>query len=137
MASEIIILIIAGFIVLLLVILFLWTIYFALGKFGLWKFATYRRLKKRYRNLEFKDDAILWCVDKIKMKWRFKDIKRFTKYEPEGSELLYTFMALSKLSPSELELITTKEVKGDGGQTINRTEEEISRAFPEIPRESD
>jgi|TARA_R100001530_G_scaffold25421_1_gene20492 hypothetical protein len=136
MASEIIVTIVTGFMFLLFMIWIGWSIYFALGKFGLWKFATYRRLKKKYRNTEFKDDAIVWAVDKIQKKWKFKDVRRFTKYETDGSELLYTFMSLSKLSPTELENINEKEVEENGGQTINRPEEEIGRTLPEIPRES-
>jgi hypothetical protein len=110
--------------------------YWILGKFGLWKWATYRKLKRRYKKFEFKDDAIKWAIDKIQRKWRFKDIRRFIKYEKNGGELLYTFMMLSKLSPQEIENITKKEVENDGGQTISRPKEEVKRTFPKIPEES-
>jgi len=137
MVSETITLIITGFMFVLFVIWLFWMAYWILGKFGIWKWATYHRLKKRYKDVGFKDDAITWAVDKIHKEWKFKDIKRFVKYEKDGGELLYTFMALSKLSPLELENITEKEVDYDGGQTIDRPEEEVSRTFGEIPKETD
>lgn len=75
--------------------------YWILGKLGLWKWATYRRLKKKFKNLDFSDKNIEWSNHAIERKWRFKDVRRFSKYEQNGSELLYTFMVLDKLRRSE------------------------------------
>ena len=134
MVSSALALIITGFMFLTFFICVFGVLFFILGKFGLWKWATYRRLKKRYKHLDFNDDALKWAIDKINKKWKFKDIRRFVKYEgKEGGELLYAFLVLSKLSPQELD--SYKEVNDDGGQTTNRPEEEVSRTLPEIPEE--
>jgi len=137
MVSDTITTIITGFMFLLFVLWLVWMAYWILGKFGIWRWATYHRLKRKYKDIYFKDDAIKWAVDKIEKKWKFQDVKRFIKYEKaNGGELLYTYMSLSKLSPFELENITEKEVDNDGGQTINRPEDEVSRTFPKIPEEA-
>jgi len=129
------ILVISGIMFLVFVaFLFLMT-YWMLGKFGLWKWATYRRLKKRYKDFEFKEDAIKWCADAMKKKWRFKDVRRFIKYERDGSELLYTYMMMMKLSPEEIKQISEKEVDDDARPSDNELKEEVRRAFQQIPEE--
>lgn len=128
MVSETITLILTGFMFLLFVIWIFWMIYWMLGKFGLWKFSTYRRLKRRYKNREFDDEEMKWAIDKIGKKWKYKDVRRFVKYEPNGSELLYTFMVLSKLKPEELE--SYKEVE-NGGQTNTSFKGEVEQTFTE------
>ena len=103
--------------------------YWILGKFGLWKWATYRRLKKRYKDFEFDEKHIQWGVRAIQRKWKFKDVRRFIKYEPKGSELLYTYMMLEKLSPAEIQQISEKEVNDDARPSDSELKEEVRRAF--------
>ena len=107
-----------------------WMAYWILGKFGIWKWATYRRLKKKFKNLEFREDAIEWCNNAIQKKWRFKDVKRFVKYEPIGSELLYTFLALNKLNRNKPKIkMDKKEVNYYDRPSDNKLEEEVRRPF--------
>ena len=126
-------LILTGIFFLLFVAWIFWMCYWILGKFGLWKFATYRRLKKKFRDLEFNEEAIAWCNNAIERQWRFKDVRRFAKYEPNGSELLYTFMVLDKLNRQQMK----------GGKYYDRPsdsepEEKVRRTFfKKSKRESD
>jgi hypothetical protein len=115
-------LIITGIFFLLFVVWIFWLCYWILGKFGLWKWATYRRLKKKFKNLEFREDAIEWCNQAIDKKWRFKDVRRFVKYEPAGSELLYTFLVLTKLKKKEPHI-------DEKNYHSNKPEEEVRRTF--------
>lgn len=137
MASQIVVIGITllMFLCLLGVIGFL--LYWMLGKFGLWKFATRKRLSKRFgKNFEFSDDAIEWCLDKIQKKWKYKDVRKFIGYEKNGSELHYTFLMLSELSPIELSQIAERRLENNGEHTTGKFKEEIKRSFPEIPEET-
>jgi len=130
MAQNTLTLIITGALVLFFVAWIFWMCYWILGKFGLWKWATYRRLKKKFKNLEFREDAIEWCNNAIQKKWRFKDVKRFVKYEPIGSELLYTFLALNKLNRNKPKIkMDKKEVNYYDRPSDNKLEEEVRRPF--------
>ena len=126
--------IITIFIFLLLFGALFFVIYWILGKFGIWKWATYRRLRRRYKNVDLSEEAIKWAMDKIFKKWKFKDVKKFVGYEKESGELLYTYMTLCKLSQYELDRY--KEVDDDG-QAVGRTEEETKRTFPKFPKNTD
>jgi hypothetical protein len=130
MAQNTLTLIITGALVLFFVAWIFWMCYWILGKFGIWKWATYRRLKKKFKNLEFREDAIEWCNNAIQKKWRFKDVKRFVKYEPIGSELLYTFLALNKLNRNKPKIkMDKKEVNYYDRPSDNKLEEEVRRPF--------
>lgn len=106
-----------------------------LGKLGLWKWATYRRLKKKYKDFEFRDDALDWCLDKIVKQWEYKDVRRFVKHEKNGDELLYTFILLKKLNAEELAETIERRTE-NGGKDIIKPEEQVERTLPEIPKES-
>ena len=109
-----------------------WLCYWILGKFGIWKWATYRRLKRKFKNLEFREDAIEWCNQAIEKKWKFKDVRRFVKYEPVGSELLYTYLALKKLKKKEPYLPDISERRSNlyyDRPSDNKPEEEVRRTF--------
>jgi hypothetical protein len=138
MVSQLAVVIITLFMFLGFVAWIGWMAYWMLGKFGLWKWATTKRLSRRFgKNYEFSKDAIDWCVDKIQKKWRYKDIRKFIGYEKNGSELHYTFLMLSKLTPIELSQITSeRRLKNNGEQTTGRVKEEVSRSFPELPKET-
>jgi len=138
MASQILILLITGIMFLLFIAWIFWMVYWMLGKFGLWKWATFRRLKRKFgENFVFKDDAIEWCLDKIQKKWKYKDVRKFIGYEPNGRELHYTFLTFDKISKQELDMITERRLKDNGEQTIGGFKEEVERTLPEIPRERD
>jgi len=122
-------LIITGIFFLLFVAWIFWMCYWILGKFGLWKWATYRRLKRKFRDLEFREDAIEWCNQAIEKKWKFKDVRRFVKYEPVGSELLYTFLALSKLKKNEPKIERRIISNYYDRPSDNKPEEEVRRPF--------
>ena len=77
--------------------------YWILGRLGIWKWATYRRLNKRYKKYEFKEEIINWCLPKIKNQWKFKDIRTISKYETDRGERIYTYLMLTKLPKGELE----------------------------------
>ena len=106
-----------------------WMAYWILGKFGIWKWATYRRLKKKFKDLEFRDDAIEWCNNVIEKNWRFKDIKKFVKYEPAGSELLYTYLALIKLKKNKPKIERRTISNYYDRPSDNKSEEEVRRSF--------
>lgn len=136
MASEIITTII---VIVMFVGIIAWVFLMAvwmLGKFGLWKWATYRKLKKRFKDADFNEDALEWCLDKIEKKWRYKDVRRFVKYENDAGELLYTFISLTKLNKKELTEIIERRLKNNE-QQIRRTEEKVGRTLPKIPKERD
>lgn len=136
MASQIVIIIITLLMFLGFIVWIGWMAYWILGKFGLWKWATTRRLGKRFgKNFEFHDDSINWCLDKIQKKWKYKDVRKFVGYEKNGSELHYTFLMLSNLSPIELSQISERRLKNNGEQTVRGIKEEVSRSFPEPPKE--
>jgi hypothetical protein len=120
--------ILTGIFFLLFVAWIFWMCYWILGKFGIWKWATYHRLKRKFKNLEFREDAIEWCNQAIEKKWRFKDVRRFVKYEPAGSELLYTYLTLVKLRKNEPK-IDKKEVNYYDRPSDNKPEEEVRRPF--------
>ena len=127
MVSKTLILILTGAFFLLFVSWIFWMVYWILGKFGIWKWATYRRLKRKFKNLDFREDAIEWCNEAIEKKWKFKDVKRFVKYEPAGSELLYTYLALIKLKKKEPHIDERRD-KYDR-PSDNKPEEEVRRTF--------
>jgi len=109
-----------------------WTLlilYWGLGKLGLWKFATYRRLKRRFKDYEFKDNVVIWCAEKIKRGWKFKDVRRISKYETNRGEIIFTYLSLTKLPKDDLEAIERGLVEKDG-QRINGVEGESGEVIP-------
>jgi hypothetical protein len=104
MAQEILSIIFTGIIFLIVLVSLIFAVFWLLGKFGLWKLATYRRLKKKFRNLEFDENKIAWVNNALEKKWKYKDVLRFIKYERDGSELLYTFLVMEKLKKAEKEV---------------------------------
>lgn len=104
MAQNILSLIFTVIIFLIVFGVFTFAIFWILGKFGLWKWATYRKLKRRFKDTEFLEEHIAFCNNAIEKKWRYKDILRFIKYEKDGSKLLYTFLVMEELKKNERRL---------------------------------
>lgn len=131
MVSTAIVLVITLGVIFFFIVWVFWLAYWILGKFGIWKWATYRRLRKKFKNLEFRADAIEWCNEAIEKNWKFKDVKRFVKYEPAGNELLYTYLALKKLKKEEPNLPRIDERRSNyyDRPSDNKPEEEVRRTF--------
>lgn len=74
-----------------------------LKRLGFWKAIKFRSLKRKYKDYEFKDNILNWCITANHRGWSYYDVKRFAKYESNKSERLYTFLMISKLTEQELE----------------------------------
>jgi len=105
-------------------------LYWGLGKMGIWKFATYRRLKRRFKDYQFKDDILFWCIDKITKKWKYKDIRTISKYHEKKAEIIYTYLSLLKLSKEELQMLERGSI--NDGQRTNGVKGESSEIIPKI-----
>ena len=99
-----------------------------LGRFGIWKWATYKRLKKRYKNQPFNNEIVNWCLGRMERKWRYKDVKTILNYETDKGEILYTYLALQKLPKEELKMLL--ERRSNNGQENTGIKTESGRTLP-------
>lgn len=106
-----------------------WMAYWMLGRFGIWQWATYRRLKKRYNDDPFDDKVVEWCLAKMDRKWRYKDIRTILKYEKDKGDVLYTWLSLSKLGKVEINELLERR-SNNGRQKNIGVKEESSRTLP-------
>lgn len=100
--TEYFVLAITGVIFVVFVSWIVLMIIWGLGKLGVWKRRKFKSLKRQLGDdYEFQDEILEWCGDAFRKKWSYKDVKRFSKYETNGKETLYTYMMLGKLTPAE------------------------------------
>ena len=100
-----------------------------LGRLGIWQWATYKRLSKRYKNEPFNNETLEWCLERMEKKWRYKDIRTILKYEKDKGEILYTYLALQKLPKEELKMLLERR-SNNGRQKDIGTHKETRRTLP-------
>jgi len=77
-----------------------WVIYLCylfLTRTELFSHLKYRKLKKKFGDLEFNEKIVDFC-EKAKVRgWKYRHVKLFAKGNKKGDEILYTFIVINKL----------------------------------------